>query len=230
MKPQSYVSGEKVWLNSKYIKIKQNQKLEAKFFGPFQILYLVRKQAYKLDLPIKWKIYNVFYVSLLKQNTTKKEWMNKLFPESEPEFDAGNNKKYKVQAIIDSAVYAKEAKGYLPSLYYLVSWKSYPEEENIWEPFSIVMHLWKMISTFQKDHPEKPTATFSPFNSAPPMAKPSVKLVKSSIKQKRGHSTGSTKQAKKWDIRRWGFSFPVLVRLEGFFTNSVGFEKDAHLV
>ena len=41
VKPWSYVSSEKVWLNSKYIKTKYNQKLEAKFFGPFQVLHLV---------------------------------------------------------------------------------------------------------------------------------------------------------------------------------------------
>ena len=34
-KPRSYSPGEKVWLNSKYIKTKRNQKLEAKFFGTF---------------------------------------------------------------------------------------------------------------------------------------------------------------------------------------------------
>ena len=53
VKPRSYAPREKVWLNSKYIKTKQNQKLEAKFFGPFQILYPVKKQTYKLDFPIK---------------------------------------------------------------------------------------------------------------------------------------------------------------------------------
>ena len=35
VKPKSYAPGDKVWLNSKYIKTKQNRKLEAKFFGPF---------------------------------------------------------------------------------------------------------------------------------------------------------------------------------------------------
>ena len=35
VKPRSYVPSDKVWLNSKYIKIKQNRKLEAKFFGLF---------------------------------------------------------------------------------------------------------------------------------------------------------------------------------------------------
>ena len=76
---------------------------------------------YKLDLPTKWKIHNVFYMSLLEQNTTRKERINKLFLKPEPEFDTGDNKKYKVEVIIDSAVYAKEAEGYFSGLYYLVS-------------------------------------------------------------------------------------------------------------
>ena len=62
VKPRSYAPGNKVWLNSKYIKTKQNRKLEAKFFGPFRVLYPVGKQVYKLKLPKKWKIHNVFHV------------------------------------------------------------------------------------------------------------------------------------------------------------------------
>ena len=49
VKPRSYAPGEKVWLNSKYIKTKRNQKLEAKFFGPFRKLHPVGKQEYKLS-------------------------------------------------------------------------------------------------------------------------------------------------------------------------------------
>ena len=123
--------------------------------------------------------------------------MNELFPELELEFNAGNNKKYEVEAIKDSAIYAKKVERHLPGLYYLVSWKSYSEEESTWEPSSVVMHLRKMISAFYKDHPEKPTATFPPTDSAPPMAKPSVKPpVKPSAKRKRGRPIGSTKRAK----------------------------------
>ena len=50
-KPRSYVFDEKVWLNNKYIKIKCNRKLEAKFFEPFRVLHQVGNQAYKLELP-----------------------------------------------------------------------------------------------------------------------------------------------------------------------------------
>ena len=228
MKLQSYALGEKVWLNSKYIKTKQNQKLEAKFFGPFQILHPVGKQTYKLDLSTKWKIHDVFHVSLLEQDITKKGRMNEIFPKLEPEFNAGNNKEYKVEAIIDSVVYVKEAKKHLPSLYYSIFWKSYPEEQSTWKPSFAVMHLWKIISTFHKDHPEKPIAISPPFNSAPPMAKPSVKPVNSFVKQKRDCPTSSTKRAKEWDIGQWSFFFLVPVRLKSFFTNSVNFRRDAH--
>ena len=53
VKPQSYASGNKVWLNSKHLKIKWNCKLKAKFLGLFQLLHPVSKQAYKLKLPKK---------------------------------------------------------------------------------------------------------------------------------------------------------------------------------
>ena len=66
VKPQSYSPSKKVWLNSKYIKTKRNRKLEAKFFGPFRVLHPIGKQAYKLELSKKWRIHDVFQVSLLQ--------------------------------------------------------------------------------------------------------------------------------------------------------------------
>ncbi len=46
------------------------------------------------------------------------------------ELDKADSKEYKVKAICDNAVYAKESEGYLPGLYYLVPWKSYLKGEN----------------------------------------------------------------------------------------------------
>ena len=107
VKNQSYALRKKVWLNSKYIKTKQNKKLENKFFGPFQVLHAVEKQVYKLELSTKWKIHNIFYVSLLKQDTTRKGQVDKALSESkkELEFEAEGKKNYEVKAIIDSMIY-----------------------------------------------------------------------------------------------------------------------------
>ena len=90
------------------------------------MLHLVGKQAYKLELPKKWKIYNVCHISLLEQNTTKKKQVN----DRQLEFEDGNEKKYEINGIWDSVVYARESAGQLSGLYYLVLYKGYPEEEN----------------------------------------------------------------------------------------------------
>ena len=39
----NYVSGEKIWLNSKYIKTKRTKKLKSKFFGLFRVFYTIEK-------------------------------------------------------------------------------------------------------------------------------------------------------------------------------------------
>ena len=95
------------------------------------MLHPIGKQAYKLKLPKKWRIHDIFHVLMLEQYTIKKGQVNDM----QLEFEAGNNKEYKVDGIWDSAIYAKESTiGQLPRLYYLVFWKSYPKEENTCEP------------------------------------------------------------------------------------------------
>ena len=169
--------------------------MEAKFFGLFRVLHPIWKQAYKLELLKKWRIHDVFHVSLLEQDTTRKGRVD----DENVELDAGDeNGEYEVEAIWDSEVYARESEsGHLPGLYHLVSWKRYPEEENTWEPASAVQYLRKLISSFHKDYPDKPIVTSSTIDTAPPMTRPTVKLAELP-KQKRGQPANSTnKQAKK---------------------------------
>ena len=77
------------------------------------------KQAYKFELPKKWRIHDIFHVSLLKQNTIRKGRVD----ENVTKFEAGSNEEeYELEGIWDSVVYAKEsAMSHLPGLYYLVS-------------------------------------------------------------------------------------------------------------
>ena len=82
--------------------------MKAKFFGPFQILHPVGKQAYKLELPRKWRIHDVFYMSLLEQNTTRKGRVDKnVIQLTELDADDDENNEYKVEAICDSAIYTR---------------------------------------------------------------------------------------------------------------------------
>ena len=119
-------------------------------------------------------------MSLLEQDTTRKKWDN-----NAAELDAGDDSgEYEVEAIWDSAVYARESKlGNLPGLYYLMSWKGYLEEENTWKLASTVQHLRKLISLFYKDYSDKPTATFPTIDTTPPIIRPIVKPTKP-LKQK----------------------------------------------
>ena len=65
-------------------------------------------------------MHNVFHMSLLEQDNTKKERVDKRV--TKLELEAGDSKKYKVEAIWDSAVYASELElDKLPGLYHLVA-------------------------------------------------------------------------------------------------------------
>ena len=74
-------------------------------------------------------------MSLLDQNTTIKKRVDKKTIKQLEFETGGDNEEYKVEDICDNAVYIRESKvGYLLGLYYLVSWKSYHEDESTWEP------------------------------------------------------------------------------------------------
>ena len=116
--------------------------------------------------------------------------------EKELEFEARDNKEYKVKAIVDSAIYSQQANdsNQMPGFYYLVLWKGYPKEENIWEPLLVVIYLWKLISTFYKEHPEKSIAISLLLDFALPMARSTIPK---ELKQKHNYlSKGANKRSR----------------------------------
>ncbi len=115
-------------------------------------------------------------MSLLEQDIIRK-WQvdNKALPEPKKEFKARDDKEYEFEAIIDSIVYNQQANNsQMPSLYYFILWKSYPEEENTWELLLATIYLWKLINTFYKEYSKKPIMTSPLLNSAPLMARPII--------------------------------------------------------
>ena len=87
---------------------------------------------------MRWRIHDVFHLSLLEQGTTRKGRVDEktLLLEFE---DNSEDKEYEVEAICNSAIYVKKSEsGQLLGLYYLISWKNFPEEENTWKPASAI--------------------------------------------------------------------------------------------
>ena len=64
---RQYKPGDRVYLDASKIKTTQaSKKLDAKFHGPFKVLAVVGKSAYRLELPSTWQIHDVFHESKLK--------------------------------------------------------------------------------------------------------------------------------------------------------------------
>ena len=116
-----------------------------------------------------------------------------------PEFEPVDNKKYKVKAIQNSAIYAKKTNKQPLGLYYLVAWKGYPKEKSTWKPSSAVMQLRKLLSKFHHENPDKPTVTSPPIDASPPIAKPAIQLP---AKRKREQPTGRAKKYAKWGTKK----------------------------
>lgn len=116
-------------------------------------------------------------MSLLEQNITRKEQVDKIM--SKLEFkNKGDSKEYKIKAICNNVVHISKLEDHLSSLYYLVLWKSYPKKKNTWELVLVVLHLYRLISTFHHDYSQKPTATSPLIYFIVSMARPIFKLIK----------------------------------------------------
>ena len=146
---------------------------------------------------MKQRIHDDFHVSLLEQIITRKGWVDD--ENNVAKLEAGNkNGEYEMEAIQNSAVYMRESEfGHLLGLYYLVSWKRYLKKKNTWEPASAMQYLRKLISSFHKNHPEKPTATSPAIDTVSPVARPTTKPTKP-LKKKQKQLTKCVKKCIKW--------------------------------
>lgn len=109
----------------------------------------------------------------LEQDTIRKRRVNDLGNNSlelERGFKAGNNKEYKVKAIIDNAVHSVELNNPMSDLYFLVLWKNYSEEESTWKPSLAVIYFRQLLNTFYQEHLKNSITSFALVDSALLMA------------------------------------------------------------
>jgi hypothetical protein len=129
-----YKVGDKVWLSTANLMPEgPSRKLSAKWIGPFSVSTVISRTAYRLDLPRRYTIHQVFHVSRLKpfQPDTR-------FPRPEelnqPGPIPGTNDRYLVHSIIGSK-WEKLPSGHHRHLYH-VKWIGYPDSENKWLPLA----------------------------------------------------------------------------------------------
>ena len=83
--PPEIKPGDWVLLNAKHICTKRpTKKLAPKHYGPFKILDIIGSRSFRLELDKRWKIHNVFHVSLLEPYKTSDSFIrNPTRPEPE---------------------------------------------------------------------------------------------------------------------------------------------------
>jgi len=127
--PPTYQVGDLVMLNGRNIKTRRpTKKLDHKNHGPFQIEKILSPLAVRLTLPRKWKIHNVFHVSLLEPYRTSEHWAppdpSKVLREAD---DIEQSEEYDVEEVVSSV---ERGRGNNKRVLYLVRWLDYPERKD----------------------------------------------------------------------------------------------------
>ena len=138
-----------MYINTEHLpSIQKSQKLEKKFFGPYEIVEKVGQSAYQIKIPISWKVYNVFNESLLKPYHAL-HYMNQKQKEKhtqDEQWQEDDSGEYELQWLLNSQI-SKWGRGW-GWLEYLIKWKNYPLEEASWEPVMNLMNAQEAIEEF----------------------------------------------------------------------------------
>lgn len=105
---------------------RRNQKLAAKFYGPYAITERIGKVAYKLALLVGSKLHDVFYISQLK----KKIGSTKVIQTTLPGMTDAGELDPQLVAIIDRKLIKR---GNTPAVMVQVVWENGTAEEATWE-------------------------------------------------------------------------------------------------
>jgi len=156
-RPPAYQVGDLVMLSGRNIKTRRpSKKLDHKNHGPFQIEKIVSPLAVRITLPCKWKIHNVFHVSLLEPYRTSEHRAppdpSKVLREAD---DIEQSEEYDVEEVMS---WVEHGRGNNKRILYLVKWLNYPERKD-WteEPFD---NFWvgglEKLREFHQRNPDAP--------------------------------------------------------------------------
>ncbi|KIL70533.1 hypothetical protein M378DRAFT_117693 [Amanita muscaria Koide BX008] len=124
-----YKPGDYVWLEATHIRsARPSKKLDDRRLGPFKIVTKVGQRAYRLQLPVTWRLHPVFHTSLLHPYQSPSSPLQTLQVPNPPlPIQVGDHLEQEVEVVLDERTHQGQKE-------YLVKWKGLPREENTWEP------------------------------------------------------------------------------------------------
>lgn len=137
---KQYEVDDQVCLSTKYLSSRRPcRKLDYKRIGPFKIIEKIGSVAYKLELPPKYQVHNVFHVSLLS-DFEQNPFPSRLEPPPPPE-EIDGDEEFIVDSILDDKKIGRKQ-------YYLVHWLGYPMSYATWEPLENLQHCTEKVREY----------------------------------------------------------------------------------
>ena len=138
--------------------IRDINKFDDRWFGPFTILKVINRNAFQLDLPSSSRKHNVINISFLRPYK-----LSTSFPRTHPDFllppstdfidSSADSSIYEIESILKSRLRRSHPQ-WQPRLTqsqqlaisdnqhdfeFLIKWKGYPMSDNTWEPFTNII-------------------------------------------------------------------------------------------
>ena len=136
--------GQKVWLEGKHLNTGYpHKKFAPKREGPFVIKEILSRLTYRLDLPKRWEIHDVFHASVLSPyKETDEHGPNYSRP---PPDVIEDHEEQEVEAIINH----KKVRG---KYQFYVTWLGFPSNENEWLPEEDLVNAPEVLKTYKERH------------------------------------------------------------------------------
>ena len=143
-KAEEYKMGDRVLISTKdfaaELMKRVTKKLTEKFIGPYMVKKIVLENVVELELLALLRIHPVVNMRRIVKYQEQVEGQKKI---SLSPVKVGGEKEYKVEEILDR----QEKRG---KMKYLVKWKGYMAEENMWEELENLKNAMKKIEEFEK--------------------------------------------------------------------------------